>query len=208
MGSDFFPTRALLWSFWGNIVFVVGMVGYLLMDGFDYKNPNALGASLTASIYAILASVFVVDSTFQVLSLYYMHSSTHRYYIMIISCIFDKVGSYSYFIGALLTAIAFKNSNTIWTFNLIGVSGFVVGAAICMLVRGPSILSSWANIFNLVGSLLYLLAFFVTLSPLTQILVIIGDVVYLIDAILYTICWFSERQLAQGQGEDIPIVHK
>ncbi len=208
MGSNFFHTRALLWSFWSNILFIVGMVGYVLMDGFDYKSPNTLSRSLAASIYVILAGVFVVSSIFQLLSIYYMHSSTPRYYIMTASCIFDKVGSDFYFIGALLAAAAFTNSNTIWTINLIGLCGFAIGAVINMLVRGPSILSSWANILNLLGSLTYLLAFFITLSPLTQIIVIIGDVIYLIDAILYTICWFSDRQVALGQGEQITIVNK
>jgi hypothetical protein len=183
------------------------MTGYLLMDGFDYKNPNTLSASVAASIYVLLAAVFVVNSIFQLISIYYMPSSIHRYYIMVASCLFDKVGSNCYFIGALLAAISFKNANTIWIFNLIGVCGFAIGAAICMLIRGPSILSSWANIFNLAGSVLYLLAFFITLSPLTQIIVILGDFVYLIDAILYKICWFTDRQHAR-QGESIPIVHR
>jgi hypothetical protein len=58
------------------------MVGYVLMDGFDYKSPNTLSRSLAASIYVILAGVFVVSSIFQLLSIYYMHSSTPRYYII------------------------------------------------------------------------------------------------------------------------------
>jgi hypothetical protein len=77
-----------------------------------------------------------------------------------------------------------------------------------MMVSGSSVLYSWANNFNLLGSLLYLLAIIIDRMPLTQIIFIIGDIVYLVDAILYTICWFSDRQSAMGQNEQITLVNK
>lgn len=208
MNSSFFPTRALFWSFWANIVFIFGMIGYFLMDGFDYMRPNTLRSSLSSIIYVILAAVFIVDSTLQLLSMYNISRSAHRYYIMLFSCIFDEVGSHAYFLGALLAATAFASSNTVWTFNIVGVIGFVIGATFNMLVRGSSVLYSWANNLNLLGSLLYLLAIFITTVPWTQFIVIFGDFVYLIDAILYTLCWFSDRQQAIVQGEHIFLVTK
>jgi hypothetical protein len=208
MSSNFFPTRALFWSFWANLVFIFGMTGYFLMDSFCHMRPNTLSSLSSAIIYVILASAFVIDSLFQLFSIYNVSSSTHRYYAMVFSGIFDILGSNTYFIGALLTAIAFTNSNIIWTFNTVGVCGFAIGAIINMMVRGSSALYSWANNLNLLGSLLYVLALFVTLSPFTQIIVIIGDVVYLIDAVLYTICWFSDRRLGTVQGEHLLLVNK
>jgi len=208
MNNNFFPTRALFWSFWANFLFLFGMVGYFFMDGFDYIRPNTLNISLTSIIYVILAAIFVFDSTLQLLSVYNINRSAPRYYAMVFSCIFDKLGSDAYFLGALFTATAFISSNTVWIFNLIGVVGFVIGAAINMIVRGSSNLYSWANNLNLLGSLLYLLAIIITNEPLSHLIAILGDFIYLIDAILYTICWFSDRQLATAQGENIMLVNK
>ena len=168
MGSTFFPARTLFWSFLANILFIIGMLGYFLMDGLDYKRPDALSTSVASTIYVLLAGIFVLNSMFQLLSIYNISSSTYRYYFMVSSCIFDKVGSYTYFLGAILSAVEFTNSNIIWTFNTVGVCGFAVGAIINMMVRGPSVLYAWANNLNLLGSLLYVLAIFVTSTPATQ----------------------------------------
>jgi protein-S-isoprenylcysteine O-methyltransferase Ste14 len=77
-----------------------------------------------------------------------------------------------------------------------------------MMVPGSSILSPWANNLNLLGSILYLLAVLITRVPITQIIAIIGDIVYFIDAIMYLICWFSDRQTAKAQGEQVALVTK
>jgi hypothetical protein len=208
MNDGFFPNRSLFWSFLASIVFLVGIIGYLLMDGLDYMRPGTISSSLSSSIYVVLAGIFIADSTLQLLSVYNISSYTHRYYAMVFSCIFDKVGSYAYFFGALFTATAFTSSNTIWICNTVGVCGFVAGAAINMMVPGSSILSPWANNLNLLGSILYLLAVLITRVPITQIIAIIGDIVYFIDAIMYLICWFSDRQTAKAQGEQVALVTK
>lgn len=208
MGSDFFRTPDLFWSFWANVVFTLGMIGYLVIDGLDYMNPNALSLSLFNSIYVVLAAVFIFDSSAQLFSIYKTPSSTQRYYVMVVSCVFDAIGSDAYFLGALFEATAFTTSKTVWLFNTVGVCGFVIGAAINMLTRGSSIFYSWANILNLLGALLYLLATIITIVPATNIIIIIGDVVYIIDAVLYIICWFSDRQSATVPAEQILLVQQ
>jgi hypothetical protein len=196
MANQFFPNRGLFWSFWAQVLFVVGMMGYCIMDGLDYKRPDTLTPWVSSMIYVFLAALFVVDSSLLFCSLCHLSSSTHRYYTMVTSCLFDKIGSHAYLLGALAAATSFVTAKTIWTLNTIGVLGFVCGAASNMFVSGSSKLYSWANMFNLVGSLLYLLAILIATVPWTQIVVLVGDFVYLFDAILYTICWFSDRQLA------------
>ena len=208
MENNFFPTRALFWSFWANLLFLFGMIGYFFMDALDYVRPNTINVSSASIIYVILAGIFVVDSTLQLLSLFNTKSSTHRYNFMLVSCIFDKIGSHAYFLGALFAAAALTSSNTIWTFNTIGVCGFVLGATANMAVPGSTILYTWANSLNLLGSLLYLLAIIITYEPIAHIIAILGDSVYLIDAVLYMICWFSDRRLVIVQGEQILLVNK
>jgi hypothetical protein len=208
MAGKFFPNRALLWSFWSNVLFIFGMIGYFLMDGFDYMRPNTLHLSVASIIYVILAGAFVADSTLQLFSVYNTSRNTHRYCAMVFSGIFDKIGSDAYFLGALFATASLTNSNIVWTFNTIGVCDFVIGAVINMIVSGSSSLYSWANVLNLLGSLLYLLAILLTAVSFTQIIVILGDFIYVIDAILYTICWFSDRQLAIAQDGEVLLTNK
>ena len=95
---------------------------------------------------------------------------------------------------SILTTILSKKTNTIWTFNTLGVCGFVIGATINLMIPGMSYISIWADYFNLLGSLFYLLAIIITRIPLTQMIVILGDIIYLIDSFLYMICWFQDRK--------------
>jgi len=189
--------KYIFWSFWTNILFLFGMIGYLLMDIIDYKHLNIFNLLLTNIIYIILACLFVINSTLQFFVIYYMNKHTQRYYIIILSCIFDKIGSYAYLLGAILTTI----SNINWIFNTLGVCGFVIGAIINLMIPGMNRISIWANYFNLLGSLFYLLAIIITRMILTQIFVIFGDIIYLIDSVLYMICWFQERRWINIQNK-------
>jgi hypothetical protein len=194
MENDFFLNRTLFWSFWANILFIFGMSGYLFMDICDYIHADIFNVSLTNIIYIILASIFVINSTLQFFVIYYMNTNNQRYYTMILSCIFDKLGSHAYLLGAIFTATNFTKINTIWTLNTIGVCGFVIGAAINLMIPGTTFMSIWADYFNLLGSLFYLLAIIITRMPLTQMIAIFGDFIYLIDSFLYMICWFQDRR--------------
>jgi hypothetical protein len=201
MDKDFFLNRALFWSFWANMLFIFGMIGYLLMDILDYRHSNIFDIFVTNIIYILLASLFVINSALQFFVVYYMNKNTRRYYIMILSCTLDKIASHAYLLGAVLTAIAATRTNTISTFNTLGVYGFVIGASINMMIPGTNALSIWADFFNLLGSLFYLLATIITRIPLIQLIVICGDIIYLIDSVLYLICWFQDRKSIIMQNE-------
>lgn len=170
------------------------MIGYLFMDTLDYRHLNLFNSFLTNIIYIILASLFVINSTIQFFVIYYMNKNIQRYYTMILSCIFDKIGSYAYFFGAIFTTIDITKTNTIWTFNTLGVWAFVIGATINLMIPGMSTLAVWADYLNLLGSLFYLSAILITRISLIPILIILGDIIYLIDSFLYMICWFQERK--------------
>lgn len=195
MTTEFFVNRTLFWSFWANVLFIVGMIGYLTMDTFDYLQAHVFNPSVTNLIYILLASLFVMNATLQFFVLYYMNKHVQRYYTMMLSCLFDKASSHAYLVGAILTAVASAKVTTIWTLNTVGVCGFVIAATINTMIPGHTNLSMCADYLNLLGSLLYLLATIITRVPLTQLIGILGDVTYLIDSLVYMLCWFEERQL-------------
>ncbi|CAF3412331.1 unnamed protein product [Rotaria socialis] len=208
MEKSFFPNRALFWSFLANVIYLIGMIGYFLMDVFDYVHPNAINLSLSSCIYVVLAGIFVIDANLQTLSVYNTSRNAYRYYAMVLSSIFDQVGSQAYFIGALFMATALTNSNTITICNEVGVSAFVAAAAINMLVPGSHILHLWANSLNLLGSLCYVLAIIITNVALARTIVIVGDCIYVIDAILYMIYWFINRRMTTFEEEQVLPVSK
>ncbi|CAF3429729.1 unnamed protein product [Rotaria socialis] len=105
-------------------------------------------------------------------------------------------------------ATALTNSNTITICNEVGVSAFVAAAAINMLVPGSHILHLWANSLNLLGSLCYVLAIIITDVALARTIVIVGDCIYVIDAILYMIYWFINRRMTTFEEEQVLPVSK
>ena len=76
------------------------------------------------------------------------------------------------------------------------------------MIPGFSPLLLWADYLNLIGANLYLLAFVITHVRLAQVVIIIGDFIYLIDAILYTIYWFQERTWWRLMNEEQYILLK
>lgn len=170
------------------------MIGYLFMDTIDYLQTPIIRALLTNQIYIFLAAIFVVNASLQFLVFYHTNKTVHHYYTMMLSASIDLFGSYAYFYAAILATYASRKTNLIWLMNGSGVSAFVVAALINLMIPGLSPLLLWADYLNLFGASFYLFAFLITHLPTTQIVIILGDLVYLVDAILYTICWFQERK--------------
>lgn len=207
MTSKFFPSKSLFWSFWAHMLYIGGMIGYCLMDGLDYARPDAFTPFSTSIIYVILAAIFVVNATFQVLSISHLRVRNRRYFLTVTSTIFDEIGSNAYLFGAIFAAVAFSNADAIWTLNLVGLIAFAIGAIINMIAPDITKLHSVADGLNVCGALFYIVAFFITNLTYAQIIVLIGDFVYLADAVFYTICWFYERQWFLTNGEEMSIVN-
>ena len=194
--------KYLLCSLITNLLFIFGMTGYLSMDILDYKHSHLFNLFSINLIYILLASIFVINATLQFFVIYSLNKHTQRYYTIILSCIFDKIGSDAYLLGAIFTAILSTKTDTISTLNTIGVCGFVIGAMFNLMIPGVNMLSTCADYLNLLGSLFYLFAILINGISLAEMVIIIGDVIYLIDAIIYLICWFEERRRLRYQKEE------
>ena len=202
MDTNFSLDQTLFWSFWANLLFIVGMSGYLLMDLLDYICPLALQSSISSSLYVLLASLFVINATLQLFLIYTMNRNDKGYLTLVCSSLLDKLGSYAYLLGAIFVAAGSVSTNLIWIFNIIGVCTFLIAATMNIITPATSYTSMWADHLNFIGSLFYLLAIVITRLPLTKIIVIFGDIVYLFCAILYIMCWCDDRKLIRSSQSE------
>lgn len=202
MNTKFSVHRVLLWSFWANILFIFGMIGYLILDLIDYIYPDTFYPLMRNHMYVFLAGVFVVNASLHLFLVYSTNKTIERYYTMLCACLFDQLGSYAYLLGAVFFALKSMNSNLIWLLNTIGVCAFLIAATMNLTLSAGSHTAMWADHLNFLGSLFYLLAIVVTQIPLTKIIVLFGDSVYLICSILYLLCWFEERHILMSMSDE------
>lgn len=194
MSDNFYRTRSLFWSFWAVIVFVIAMVGYCTMDTLDYARPNTFHPTVSSIIYIVLAAVFVIDSILVLLAVSNMSKDAARYNVQLASALSDHFGSITYLMGVIVIFFRGDQSDLGWTLLVMGATGFLIGAIITMWDVGSTRLNRWANRLNLLAAILFFVSVIVTKAPINQYINLASDYIYLYDAILYTICWFYERQ--------------
>jgi len=219
---NLFFVPCIYWYFHANLFFIIGMTGYLTMDVIDYA--ITVNATTTYIVYVILSSIFVIDAIIHFLIWQSDPLCESKMYNGI-SCsawIFDNIGSFSYLLGALFSYNIETSLQIVRIFNLIGVCGFLLEAIasfiawriITKMNTKNAKINAWANSFNLLGSILYLVATNLLFGSKGQHLTqIAGDAIYFIDSILYMCCWYREkRSLERNKLElnnsdvDIPIV--
>ena len=107
MHSSIVP--ALYWSYWANVLYILGMFGYLTIDAVTYVFAS-FNSTLSTYIYVFLAILFVIDAILYTID-WYMYAVKLRNNenepienrAELVACIFQNLGSYFYLIGALLT---------------------------------------------------------------------------------------------------------
>ncbi|CAF0775623.1 unnamed protein product [Didymodactylos carnosus] len=189
------------------------MIGYLFMDTIDFM--FMVDFSISFILYIVLAMFFVVDALIHIMIRYSSDEHFHSKYGTFISyktvaafaCIADNIASISYMIGAIFSGNERLLDEVVSYFNLIGSVGFLMEA--CLSMFGWYIvkhnehsgendnLHAYAYGCSVVGALLYsaaaVLNFFVELR-IVRLTQIGGDVVYLIDSILFCACWYRLKQ--------------
>lgn len=192
---DFLFHRTIFWSFAANFLFIVGMIGYLILDLIDFIYPLTNSSFTRNHFYVILAVLFVINATLHLCLVLKMNRNVKRYRTILWTCFLDQIGSYAYLLGAIFFMLNSISFNLIWLFNTIGVGAFVLAATFNLTISNESHTVIWADQLNFLGSLFYLLAVVVTQVPLTKIIVLFGDSVYLICSILYFLCWFEDHHM-------------
>ncbi|CAF1030095.1 unnamed protein product [Rotaria sp. Silwood1] len=214
--------RTLYWGYWANIIYIIGMIGYLIIDTISYMYIS-LNTIFSFIIYLLLAIVFVIDAILYTID-WYMYAVKLRknkdqpiqYQSEFLACIFQHLGSIFYFIGAIL---AFNKIYLIkkLLFNLLGIFSFLIESIFTLLgwiILFRRKLSKtncslqniyiWAHTLNIIANLIYLCATILAYyfyrndkmmnSTIVLVLQIFGDIVYLIDAYLYHECWQRDKE--------------
>ena len=129
----------LYWSYWANVIYILGMFGYLTIDAVNYMFPS-FNSRFSSFIYTFLAVLFVIDAILYTID-WYMYAVKLRentnapieYRAEFIACIFQHLGSYFYLIGALLLFNKNHLLRAILLLNSIGILAFLIESLLTFL---------------------------------------------------------------------------
>jgi hypothetical protein len=126
-------------AYWANILYIVGMFGYLTIDTLTYVD-RSIDLKLSSSIYCALAVVFVFDAILYTIDWYfyavkYRDDTTApiRYRSEAIACVFHLLGSQSYLLGAIFALDRPRQTGRMLLFNVIGIVALLVESAFTLL---------------------------------------------------------------------------
>lgn len=137
MRSSLAPT--LYWNYWANVIYILGMFGYLTIDTITYMLPT-FHNTFSVNIYIFLAVIFVFDAILYTID-WYVYTVKLRENegqpienrAELVACIFLNLGSYFYLIGALLSFNRTRFIEQILIFNFIGILVFLIEAGLTFL---------------------------------------------------------------------------
>lgn len=129
----------LYWSYWANVIYILGMFGYLTIDAVNYMFPS-FDSRFSSFIYVFLAILFVIDAILYTID-WYMYAVKLRdkpnasieYRTEFVACIFQHLGSYFYLTGALLSFNRNRWLRAILLLNSIGILAFLTEALLTFL---------------------------------------------------------------------------
>jgi hypothetical protein len=137
MRSPILP--ALSWSYWANVIYILGMFGYLTIDTITYLS-DTFNNTFSSFIYVFLAIMFVIDAILYTIDWYMCavklrenedEPIEHR--IDLVACIFQNLGSYFYLIGALLSFNRVRFIEKILLLYFIGIIAFLMEAGLTFI---------------------------------------------------------------------------
>jgi hypothetical protein len=129
----------LYWSYWGNVIYILGMFGYLTIDAVTYVFTS-FDSTFSSFVYAFLAMLFVIDAILYTID-WYMYAVKLRsnenepieHRAELVACIFQNLGSYLYLIGALLAFDKTRLMKAVLLLNFIGIIAFLIEAGFTFL---------------------------------------------------------------------------
>ncbi|CAF1280107.1 unnamed protein product [Didymodactylos carnosus] len=145
----------------GNILYILGSVGYLIIDIVGIVNTTSVDTTIVFAIYVGLAGLFVVDAILYLLDWYYNNvfrrkDKTSRHIIQLLASIASLVGSIVYLAGAITkpkTAFTSTSANTLYSTSDLALSNLTafilnVGGMALFLVEALLQLLNWGKYFK------------------------------------------------------------
>jgi hypothetical protein len=127
------------WSYWASLIYIFGMLGYLMMDTLIYLSVP-IETTVSCVLYALLAGFFAIDAIFYTIDwyIYAVRSRQHddepiHYRAELVACIFHQCGSYCYLIGAILAFDKMTWMKVVLLCNFIGILAFVFESCLTFL---------------------------------------------------------------------------
>lgn len=192
----------LICSFSSSILFVFGMLGYIVIDSIDLFSPSLIEPTKMNGIYVFLGSVFVLNAGLNISVFVSTRQEPKTRRIGLTSLVFDQVASFVYLFGATFLLLERSSTKLVWTLNAIGIFLFFIGATLNLFLWSSSKILIVSDLLNFVASSIYLVSIIFRRILIVQILVLVGDSVYLVCSILYTISLFENRTENENISHD------
>ncbi|CAF1269851.1 unnamed protein product [Didymodactylos carnosus] len=181
-----------------NVVYIVGMIGYLIIDIVGIVNSKTIESTPFYIVYVLLAIMFVIDAILYTLNWYVnaIHLRKNRSdpinnKIELVACLFNLIGSIIYLLGAITTTQT-NNANastttittTVSTPTFSNIPSFVLNIIGMLSLTVESILTivNWKKNFKPNNKL-----FLKNVEFWAHLLNLIGNLVYLIAHIVQPI---------------------
>ena len=137
MSSSVVPV--LYWNYWANVVYILGMFGYLTIDTVNYIFTS-VNNTFSNYVYVFLAILFVIDAILYTID-WYMYAVKLRenknepiqHRCELVACIFQNLGSCFYLIGALLAFNKIRFMDKVLLFYFIGICAFLTEAILAFI---------------------------------------------------------------------------
>ena len=213
----------LWWYAAGNIVYGIGSFGYTVVNVVNLIDRTTIDSSITYAFLVFLAALFVIDALLYTADWFAQRSRKTRRELIgcllnVTGSVLYLLGA-TLFKGKTTSVVDLSDIPT-FVFNLTGMLAFLAESILCFFLPRVSKQTSecsiefFAHLLNLIGNLSYvvahivqptlaLLASFTTqlFNRLTDLLYLVirptqifGDVIYLIDAILYILVWLKANE--------------
>ncbi|CAF1067005.1 unnamed protein product [Adineta ricciae] len=168
----------LYWNYWANVIYILGMFGYLTIDSANYLFAGFQN-DLSIFIYVFLAILFALSAILYAID-WYVYAVKLRedenepihYRAELIACMFQNVGCYLYLLGATLAFHQVKYMKTILLLNFFAILAFLTESSLIFLgwrmalrrqgtsnpKRGcvAQDVCMWAHLLYFIGNVIYL----------------------------------------------------
>jgi hypothetical protein len=219
----------LWWYAAGNIVYGIGSFGYTVVNIVNLIDRRTINSSITYAFLIFLAALFVIDALLYTADWLEQRSRKTRRELIgcllnVTGSVLYLLGA-TVFKGKSTSVVDLSDIPT-FVFNIIGMLAYLAESILCFFMPRVSKQTSkcsiefFAHLLNFIGNLSYVIAHIVQptlaflasfttqlLNRVTDLLYFIirpiqifGDVIYMIDAILYILVWLKANEQMRKVG--------